>query len=104
MTNLTTATFDDFIRNAENPVLVDFWAEWCPPCRMQGPILEEMDVLHSGKVDFCKLNVSENEELARRYQVMNIPSLLLFKNGALDKRIEGLRSRTELEAFLGVSA
>ena len=85
---LTTSTFDETINSSETPVVVDFWAEWCGPCKMIAPILSEIAVEQAGKVTIAKLNVDENPDLAMRFNVMSIPTLLVFKNGQIvDKQV-----------------
>ena len=101
---LTDATFDEEITGASEPLLVDFWAEWCGPCRMIAPILEDIAAEHEGKLRIAKLNVDENLGVARRFEVMSIPTLILFKDGAPQLRIVGAKGKgqlvQELQAFL----
>ena len=78
---LTDATFDETMAPSE-AVVVDFWAEWCGPCKMIAPILDEIAGEHAGKISVAKLNVDENPDVARRYDVMSIPTLIVFKDGA----------------------
>jgi len=97
--HLTEKNFDAAI--AEGTTLVDFWATWCGPCRMLAPILEQLDAELGGKVKIAKIDVDDEVELARRFQIMSIPTLLLFKDGTLtDKRV-GLQSISELKQMLG---
>ena len=78
---LTDQTFDEEIKSATEPVLVDFWAEWCGPCKMVAPILAEIAEDQAGKIQIAKVNIDENLELARRFEVMSIPTMILFKDG-----------------------
>src|SRR5437763_3928150 len=86
---LTDNTFDEEIKGAAEPVLVDFWAEWCGPCKMITPILEEIAGEHGDKLRIVKLNVDDSPEVARRYEVMAIPTLIVFKDGEPHKRLIG---------------
>lgn len=91
----TDATFTDIV-NGEKPVLVDFWAEWCGPCRMVAPILEEM-ASENEALSIAKLNVDENPQVAMQHDVMSIPTLILFKDGVEKKRLVGARSKAALQ-------
>jgi thioredoxin 1 len=101
---LTDATFDEQITSATEPLLVDFWAEWCGPCKMISPILEEIAAEHAGKIRIAKLNVDDNLGIARRFEVMSIPTLILFKDGSPQLRLVGAKGKgqlvQELQAFL----
>lgn len=92
----TDATFDTDVLQSRIPVLVDFWAPWCGPCRMQDPILEELAKQFEGKVTIAKLNVDENPQIAMKYGVMSIPTLLLFKGGQVMKQMIGVQSKDKL--------
>jgi thioredoxin 1 len=93
---LTEHTFDEEIKAATEPVLVDFWAEWCGPCKMIAPILDEIAKDNAGKIRVGKINVDENLELARRFEVMSIPTLILFKDGEACLRIVGAKGKGQL--------
>ncbi len=92
----TDATFDKDVLQSTIPVLVDFWAEWCGPCRMQNPILEELEKTFEGKVAIAKLNVDENPQTAAKFGIMSIPTLLLFKGGQVVKQMVGVQSKDKL--------
>jgi len=92
---LTEQTFDEEIRGSDAPVLVDFWAEWCGPCKMIAPVLEEIAAAHP-ELRIGKINIDENLELARRFEVMSIPTLILFKDGQQQLRIIGARGKGQL--------
>ncbi|HSL25499.1 MAG TPA: thioredoxin [Acidimicrobiia bacterium] len=92
---LTDANFNDTI-SGETPILVDFWAAWCGPCRLIAPILEEMATEYQGKISIGKLNVDENPRISANYDVMSIPTLILFKDGVEKKRIIGARPKHNL--------
>jgi thioredoxin 1 len=97
---LTDATFDETIGAASEPVVVDFWAEWCGPCKMVAPILDEIAAENAGKISIGKLNVDENPDAARRYDVMSIPTLIVFKDGVAQKRLVGAKGKGQLLAEL----
>jgi thioredoxin len=100
---VTDATFDQAVLKASGPVVVDFWAEWCGPCRMISPALEEISNLLNGKVTILKLNVDENPATAAKYGVMSIPTLMLFKGGQLASRQVGAAPKQKLEQWITAS-
>jgi len=97
---VTDATFDQDVLKASGPVVVDFWAEWCGPCRMISPALEEISNSLNGKVKIVKLNVDENPATTTKYGIMSIPTLMLFKNGELTSRQVGAAPKQKLEQWI----
>jgi thioredoxin 1 len=100
----TDATFEQDVLKASEPVVVDFWAEWCGPCKMIAPALEEISKTLSGKVKIVKLNVDENPGVAAKYGIMSIPTLMMFKNGELASRQVGAAPKQKLEQWITASA
>jgi len=96
ITQLTDATFEEEIGSAAEPVLVDFWAEWCGPCKAIAPILEEVASEQDGKVRVAKVNVDENPNLAMKFNVMSIPTMIVFKDGVEAQRLVGARGKPAL--------
>ena len=96
ISTLTDIIFDEEIGSASEPVIVDFWAEWCGPCKMISPILEEIATEQAGKVKVAKLNVDDNPDAARRYEVMSIPTLIVFRDGQPVKRLIGAKGKGQL--------
>jgi len=104
--HLTSASFDDVVRSADKPLLVDFWAEWCGPCKLIAPILAEIATEQPGII-IAKLNVDDHPDIAMRYSVMSIPTLIVFAGGEVGKRLVGAKGKgqllQELSEFLPTS-
>ena len=100
ITHLTTATFDETVNSSLTTVLVDFWAEWCGPCRAVSPILDQIAEEHAGKIRIVKLNVDENPETTMKYGITGIPAMKVFRGGQEVKEIVGARPKPALEAEL----
>lgn len=96
---LSTENFEKEVLKSEKPVLVDFYADWCGPCNAMAPVIEELAKELEGKVKVGKINVDENPDIAVEYNVMSIPTLIVFKNGKEEKRLVGLRNKEELINF-----
>ena len=98
--HLSDNSFDTDVLKAEGPIVVDFWAEWCGPCKMIAPILDEIATEYEGKLTIAKLNIDENPATAPKFGIRGIPTLLLFKNGAVAATKVGALSKTQLKEFL----
>ena len=101
---VTDQSFDTDVLGSDKPVIVDFWAEWCGPCKMVAPILEEIAAEHADKITVAKVNIDENPEIARRYQIMSIPTMSVFQGGEVVKSIVGAKPKSallkDLDAFI----
>ena len=92
----TDATFEADVLKSDKPVLVDFWAEWCAPCKMIAPVLEEIAAENADKIDIVKLNIDENPEIARKYRILSIPTLSVFVGGEIVRTVNGARPKSAL--------
>ncbi len=101
--NVTDASFEEDVLKAEGAVLVDYWAEWCGPCKMIAPVLEEVAKDYSDKLKVCKLNIDENSETPPKFGIRGIPTLMLFKDGNVEATKVGALSKSQLTAFLDSS-
>jgi len=99
---LDSANFDSVVLNSDKPVLVDFWATWCGPCKMIAPVIEELAQELEGKVVVAKLDVDQSPDIAGRYGVMSIPTMLVFEGGKVVKHTVGFQPKERLKAWLGV--
>ncbi len=98
--DVTDQSFAEEVEKEEKTVLVDFWAPWCPPCRMIAPVLEEIDAEMSDKVKITKVNVDENPDLSKKFGVMSIPTLLLFKDGEVVNKMSGFMPKAQLVEWM----
>ena len=101
--HVTEAEFDEVVLGSKLPVLVDFWAPWCNPCKMLGPVIDEIADEVDGKALVCKVNIDEEQNLAQEYRVMSIPTLLYFKDGKVVNQMVGVRPKEEILDALGLS-
>ncbi|MDF2891361.1 MAG: thioredoxin [Clostridia bacterium] len=97
---VTTNNFENEVLKSNSPVLVDFWAAWCGPCRMVAPVIDQLAEQYSGKVKVVKLNVDENPEIAEKYQILSIPTVYLFKNGSKAEEMVGARPKQSFEEMI----
>lgn len=100
MLSVSEKDFSAVVLNSSRPVLVDFFADWCGPCRMLAPTLEQLFAETGGKYDIVKVNVEDNYDLAKRYGVMSIPTMIVFKDGELAEKVVGLRSKKDITEML----
>ncbi|MGA9704205.1 thioredoxin TrxA [Pseudomonas sp.] len=98
--HVTDATFEAEVLKAAGPVLVDYWAEWCGPCKMIAPVLDDIATTYEGKLTIAKLNIDDNQETPAKHGVRGIPTLMLFKNGEVQATKVGALSKSQLQAFL----
>ena len=98
--HISDASFESDVLKADKPVLVDYWAEWCGPCKMIAPILDEVAGAYQGKLQIAKMNVDENREIPAKFGIRGIPTLMLFKNGQLAATKVGAMSKAQLTAFI----
>ena len=98
--HVSDSSFESEVLNSEVPVLVDYWAEWCGPCKVIAPVLEEIADEYDGKMKVCKLDIDANEDTPPKYGIRGIPTLMLFKNGAVEATKVGALSKSQLTAFL----
>ncbi len=98
--HVTDATFENDVLQSAQPILVDYWAEWCGPCKMIAPILDEVSTAYEGKLNIAKMNVDENREIPAKFGIRGIPTLMLFKDGQLAATKVGALSKAQLIAFI----
>jgi thioredoxin 1 len=98
--HVTDATFEEDVLKSAQPVLVDYWAEWCGPCKMIAPILDEVSTAYEGKLNIAKMNVDDNREIPAKFGIRGIPTLMLFKDGQLAATKVGALSKAQLVAFI----
>lgn len=104
ITPITDATFEEEVLKSDTPVLVDYWAEWCGPCKAIAPVLDEIAPEYAGKVKIVKMNIDENPNTPPQYGIRSIPTLMLFKNGSVDSTKMGALSKAQLSEFLDQNA
>lgn len=100
ITHLTDISFEQDVLQSQLPVLVDYWAEWCGPCKMIAPILDEIAKEYNGRIKVAKLNIDENQQTPPRYGIRGIPTLMIFKNGNVEATKVGALSKSQLAAFI----
>ena len=100
--HITDKEFDSVISSKDKPVLVDFWAEWCMPCKMFAPVIDKLDAEVGDRAVIAKVNIDESEELASQYHIMSIPTVVIFRNGEEEQRFVGAKSTGEIKTLLGL--
>lgn len=100
MKEIKSIEFNQEVMEGDIPVVVDFWAPWCGPCRMVAPVMEELDKQFEGKVKFVKVNVDENQEISMKYNIASIPTIMIFKNGAAAETMVGFRPKQAFEEVI----
>ena len=100
ISQISDSSFEQDVLQSDTPVFVDYWAEWCGPCKMVAPVLEEIAKEYSGRLKVCKLNIDENEATPPKYGIRGIPTLMLFKNGNVEATKVGALSKSQLAAFI----
>jgi thioredoxin 1 len=103
MTAVTTTTFEQEVLNSDTPVIVDFWAEWCGPCHAVAPVLDKIAAEREGELKIVKVNIDEEQDLAMRYGVVSIPTMILFRDGEPSAAAIGAQPKTSLERSLGLA-
>jgi thioredoxin len=103
MTAVTTTSFEEEVLNSDTPVIVDFWAEWCGPCHAVAPVLEKIAAERDGELKIVKVNIDEEQDLAMRYGVVSIPTMILFRDGEPSAAAIGAQPKTALERSLGLA-
>lgn len=100
ITHVTDASFEDEVLSAGTPVLVDFWAEWCGPCKMIAPVLDQLAGAYEGQIKVCKMDVDSNKETPAKFGIRGIPTLMIFKNGGMEDQTVGALAKPDLEEFI----